>query len=182
MSADQVTLDVAGGMPRVAAELPHSPALNRCQHCGFIPEWTGDLRRGAIALDKKIDGTTVVVLERWQEHDEKDRPEGLVVILCHRCSEKIIEPHARLYRQLYPMEPFPGAHGICVGCVNRMTGVGGGLGCTVAKMNGGQGLSLRGPKQIRAHLCFRGKNRNQSGWRTLWSGHVEQCSRRDGGS
>ena len=174
---EQASLEIGGStMPRLSEELRHPPALNRCQNCGFVPEHC-DWEKGSPVPDRLIDGTPVVVLERWQEHDEHDQPEGRVIVLCTPCSKRIIEPHPRLYRPLDAEEPFPGAHGICVGCVHRVTD--GGLGCRAAKINGGEGLLLRGPKQSYFHACGRGKGGRRTSWSGwMWSGHVTHCSKR----
>jgi hypothetical protein len=47
-------------------------------------------------------------LSRWMEHDFRDQPEPRCVVLCWLCSNKLIEPHPRLYKKLADNEPFPG--------------------------------------------------------------------------
>lgn len=88
----------------------------KCQHCG-------DHRN----------------LTRWQEHDHNDRPEHRVIVLCKACSDRMIEPHPRLYRPLNVNDPWPGCMEICIDCRLRD-----GVRCTspAAKCNGGDGVML----------------------------------------
>lgn len=178
MSPDQVTLALAGAaMPRLSQELPFPPELNRCQRCGFVAQQLGNLDRGALVPDQTADGQVVAVLERWQEHDERDQPEGRVIVLCSPCSKRIVDAHPRLYRRLDFGEPFPGAHALCIGCVHRATSEG--LACRLATINGGEGLKLGGPQQVRYHACGRGAGGRRTGWWGVhWAGRVERCTKR----
>lgn len=74
----------------------------------------------------------------WQEHDDHDKPEPRYLWLCRRCSDRIIEPHPRLYDEISPNAPAPGAMRICADCKHRAAG---GL-CTMAKANGGLGITV----------------------------------------
>lgn len=108
-------------------------------------------------------------LTRWQEHDADDRPETIIVVLCKRCADEIIEPHPRLYRELPTAEPWPGAMAPCVDCRHRQE-----LDCTspAAKFNGGPGLKYE-PMPTQAHV--RRSKPHRSGW--TWIGFpVEKCS------
>lgn len=112
-------------------------------------------------------------LARWLEHDEWDRvpDHPVVVVLCQRCSSKVIEPHARLYRCLDSGEPFPGCMRICLDCKHRD-----GTSCRnpEAKINGGPGVQYEhSVKPIFAHICF-GRGRGES--RYFWTGRVLGCS------
>ena len=55
-------------------------------------------------------------LARWQECDAWDKKTRVVVVLCQRCSDTLIESHPRLYHQLPSFAPFPGAMSICIDC------------------------------------------------------------------
>lgn len=118
-------------------------------------------------------------LARWLEHDEWDRvPERgpRVVVLCRRCSGRLIEPHPRLYRQLANGEPFPGCMGLCLACAHRD-----GVHCTspAAKVNGGEGISFEySEAPYRAHIYCGGRS-GRSGWRTFFPGRVVGCSARE---
>lgn len=105
--------------PRLTEQLagPRSPAL--CQSCGDCCD-----------------------LDRWREHDDADRPEARVLVLCLRCSNRLIEPHPRLYGSLDRNQPWPGCMQICVACRHRD-----GVGCTHPdlKANGGAGLKIMVP-------------------------------------
>jgi len=71
-------------LPRLSQTLPERVEPGVCQACGE---------------EKNVCG--------WQEHDERDKPEAIVVWLCQACEKKLIKPHPRLYRPLQANEPFP---------------------------------------------------------------------------
>lgn len=114
-------------------------------------------------------GSTVGV-SRWNECDEDDQPEPVAVTLCGACSDRLIEDHPRLYRQLLDDEPMPGSMPICADCPARK-----GVRCTspVAGFNGGPGLDYE-PKPYSVHLCR--SPRRLSGWKWLFPGPVKSCS------
>ncbi len=112
-------------------------------------------------------------LVRWQEHDDLDRPETIVVVLCDACSKAIIEKHPRLYGRLHLWEPFPGSMPLCVACTHRA-----GTRCTHPdlKANGGPGLVLTFPPPMHA-LVDGVRGGRRTGWReTIWRGPVETCA------
>lgn len=106
----------------------------------------------------------------WQECDEDDTPTRVFVILCRACSDAIIEPHPRLYREMHAFTPMPGAMGVCLDCRRRN-----GLAChsPQAQFNGGSGLAYK-PEGQMVHLCR--SPRNKSGWQYMAPGPVTECS------
>lgn len=140
--------------PRLSADLPKHETLHRCRACG--------------ATEK---------LARWQEHDEEDKPEPVVVVLCEACSGKIIEPHPRLYRELPRFEPFPGAMGICTFC-RFMTEP---CRCSSpqAKINGGPGLKYEMPPPDNCHVLYTEGGRRKGKWLTTFKGPVTGCTGRE---
>lgn len=110
-------------------------------------------------------------LSRWQEHDQADQREPIVVVLCRPCVDLLIEAHPRLYRQLDPNEPFPGAMPVCLDCMRRE-----GVTCTSPMLlrNGGPGLPLPAPDTV----CFIDGVRNGRRFgerRQAWSKPTEEC-------
>ena len=61
---------------RLSSDLPGERDGRSCQKCG-----------------------AKVMLERWEECDDNDQPEGIFVTLCSSCARTIVGPHARLYRK-----------------------------------------------------------------------------------
>ena len=120
-------------MPRLSTDLTGPRDLEHCQSCGRI--------RGE------------VVPAAWQEHDEDDRPEPIVVMLCKVCADRIIGPHPRLYRRLAEHEPFPGAMPCCIGCRHSVS-----TACLNPSQRrmGGPGLVLKFPTPGEAIACSRG--------------------------
>lgn len=104
-------------------------------------------------------------LSRWQEHDDRDQPEYKMTILCKRCSDRLIEKHPRLYRQLDKYEPWPGGMALCQDCKWRE-----GVYCKNkrAQVNGGPGLQMKYPPPAQA-FCRPG------GRRTIYLGPVTEC-------
>jgi hypothetical protein len=98
-------------------------------------------------------------LSRWRECDAFDKPTMVVVVLCDRCSKKLIDPHPRLYLQLQEHEPFPGVMEICVDCPMRK-----GVSCysPLAKHNGGTGMRIDGARGIGGFFCG-GRGRGHAG-------------------
>jgi hypothetical protein len=132
------------------------------------PRLTVTLRRPMpdIYLCQKCGGKDE--LQRWQECDDKDRPEYALVILCRECSDAIIKPHPRLYRCLHKFQPWPGAMSICNDCRMRE-----GLWCSNpdAKINGGAGLTLIGPAPMRGFIDGPGVH----GIAEIYPGPVTSC-------
>jgi hypothetical protein len=116
-------------------------------------------------------------VSRWQEHDESDRPEPILIALCQDCADSLIEAHPRLYRPLPEYEPWPGAMPICWDCVHRD-----GISCTHrdAKVNGGPGIPLTFPEPFRAHVDIQKKGGGRQGmWRLMYRGPVTDCGGKD---
>jgi hypothetical protein len=114
---------------------------------------------------------------RWLEYDEWDRlpTKPAIVVLCGRCSSLLIDSHPRLYHELEPHAPFPGAMAICVGCGQRS-----GVSCMspLAKVNGGPGVEIKyALAPTHAHVCGsrRGGGRF-SEWRSVYYGPPTSCS------
>lgn len=108
-------------------------------------------------------------LARWQEHDHNDRPEQRLIVLCTKCSKRVIESHPRLYSELQDNQPWPGCMALCIDCKLRD-----GITCTSpkAKVNGGPGVIITVPKPSSA-LVDGPKYR---GPMLLWSHPPEKCS------
>lgn len=142
--------------PKLSETLTHPKAPNVCQSCGLQ----------TFDLDSPL-------LHRWEECDERDRKTGVIVVLCKRCAERIVEPHPRLYSCLATTEPFPGSNGICVDCPHRS-----GTRCShpLAKANGGPGVMLTVTKPIRAHV--QRSPRRLSGFVTLWPKPPSDCKQK----
>lgn len=106
--------------PQLSKTLRFERHPDGCQNCGNGP-------------------ATHTELHRWQECDGQDRKTPIVVVLCKRCSDRLIEPHPRLYHRLEPNAPLPGTMALCVKCRHRD-----GLGCRHPKLkaNGGPGLNI----------------------------------------
>jgi len=134
--------------PRLSVDLTGPKDPDECQACGGQYVLPGDCAyRGEF--------------QRWQEHDDNDLPEPIIVVLCETCSDRLIEKHPRLYRQLQGFEPWPGSELICRGCVHRI-----GVSCRHPdlKANGGTGLHLTMPPPSVAFMDgTRGGRR--AGWR-----------------
>lgn len=104
----------------------------------------------------------------WVEHDHNDQKEYKIVFLCERCSKQLIEPHVRLYSQLWPNEPWPGAMEVCDDCIFRK-----GVYCInpKAKLNGGPGLKYDQAPPTRAIIC----GGPHAGPKLFFSEPVKQC-------
>ena len=137
--------------PKLSGQLtgPRSPAV--CQSCG------GDAE-----------------LARWREHDEGDRPTSVMVVLCKKCANRLIEKHPRLYAELYPNDPHPGCMAICLDCRHRD-----GTRCAHpdAKANGGTGVMLSIATPHKVHLCR--SPRRLSGWTTIWRSPASACRQKE---
>jgi hypothetical protein len=147
-------------MPKFSEQLiggPKSPGY--CQSCG---------------CEGRTEGTPAspATLERWREHDDFDRSGPVVVVLCPKCSKRIIEKHARFYSPLNWNEPYPGTMGVCVECIHRI-----GTTCPLAKFNDGPGVVIISPKPTKVHLCR--SPRRLSGWVNIYPGPSRDCDRRE---
>lgn len=125
-------------MPRLSETLTGPKSPDRCQACGCS---------GKLTI--------------WFEHDENDRPEAIYIALCTPCSDRLIEPHPRLYNRTPAKAPLPGIMTLCLECRHRD-----GMRCHFANADGspGPGLTIehekpgvvfldgrRGPKGGRRH-------------------------------
>ncbi len=100
-------------------------------------------------------------LTRWLEHDERDQPTAVVVVLCRPCSDRIIEPHPRLYAALDEYAPHSGSMALCRECSRRS-----GVSCTHPdlKANGGAGLNITMRRPDTAFVSGRGAGGRRTGW------------------
>jgi hypothetical protein len=75
----------------------------------------------------------------WQEHDGRDEPEPIAVMLCTACSNRLIDPHPCVYVRISRRAPFPGIMDLCIDCRHRA-----GVTCTHSDRvsNGGEGLQV----------------------------------------
>lgn len=139
--------------PRLSETLTGPRLPDACQSCGLS------------------DGVT---LSAWQEHDDEDRREMILVMLCRLCAKRLIDKHPRLYRQLEPNEPWPGAIPLCLDCRHRTD-----LRCghPEARANGGPGIELRMPRPTITHVSR--SPRRLSGYVTIYPGPVRSCSGRE---
>ena len=137
-----------------AAKHPHV-----CQICG------GSNRPGV------GNGLMRVSLDRWQEADHNDRFEQRVVVLCGKCSDRVIADHPRLYQRLDANQPWPGCMDICVGCKLRD-----GVRCTSpdAKANGGTGVLLSVAPPVHAMV----DGAKYRGPITFWTSPAGACKQR----
>lgn len=140
-----------------------------CQACG--------VEKREVWPPRTLDISDTLV--RWQEHDENDMREPIIVVLCHKCSETLIEKHPRLYADLSPHQPYLGCMPLCVDCVHRD-----GTRCTnsQAQQNGGEGLRLEYP--VPGVVFFDGRRGPKGGKRCGWSERifsspVTACSGKD---
>lgn len=142
-------------------------------------------RRGHEAGDCCSCGTSRHLLQageitRWEEHDDSDQPTGVVVEVCAMCVRLgIIEKHPRLYREIDPMEPLPGAMQLCTGC--RWQETVGGIRCCnpAAKRNGGQGVLVTFEQPTTGIACGSGKGGRWSRRLVMWKAHPTACRERE---
>ncbi|HEX8833972.1 MAG TPA: hypothetical protein VF719_07210 [Abditibacteriaceae bacterium] len=155
-------------MPRLSVDLPFEKHPEKCQGCGVV-ERPEDARR--IRPE--------VLLTRWREHDEDDVPEYVIVVLCQKCSDKLVEKHPRLYDDLAQNLACAGCMAVCVDCRHRS-----GTNCTHpgAKCNGGAGLYLlqKPPSIMFVDGRFGKKGGRRGGFRMeVYSEPVKSCSGRE---
>jgi hypothetical protein len=146
--------------PRLSQDLGGTKHPNLCQSCGA----EHDLSDG-------------IGSKRFQEHDDEDQPEPIVLVLCRDCQARLIDPHPRLYRRLDPNEPWPGCMTLCLDCRHRTD-----VTCTHPdlKSNGGPGLTITMRKPITAHVTMA---RGRGYWSRIFlepptacAGKEPQCS------
>lgn len=128
--------------PGLSATLHFFPTPDVCQSCGSSDE-----------------------LVRWRECDEWDQPTMAVVVLCAKCSRKLIEKHPRMYHRLQEFEPFPGSMTLCMDCPMRE-----GVSCKspIAKHNGGAGMRIDGVGSA-GFFC-------PGGYKVFWHGEAKACT------
>ncbi len=89
----------------------------------------------------------------WQKHDGHDEPEPIVVMLCTTCSDRLIEPHPRVYTRIPRNAPFPGIMDLCIDCRFRSS-----VTCTHPDRvsNGGPGLDIDAAPAMSGHARSHG--------------------------
>jgi hypothetical protein len=141
--------------PKLSETLLARRHPNTCQSCGV---------RGIITDHETASFERPLIV--WRECNMHDKPMTTVIVLCRKCSKKIIGPHPRLYLDLPANAPRPGSMPTCGDCKLCVD-----LRCTHPdlKQNGGPGLILNFPKPTTAHLLFSGC---RGGYLTLYHGPV----------
>jgi hypothetical protein len=141
--------------PRLSETLPLCEPM-RCGQCGETEEnCTSDIRL-------------------WQEHDASDRPEPIWFWLCQTCSDRIIEPHPRLYECVSEHAPAPGAMRICSDCPHRHKTR---CSCPAAKLNGGPGILVNAVQPLVMHIDGRdSKGRRFGNWHKSYALPPSGCS------
>lgn len=136
--------------PKLSQDLDGPLGPLQCQSCG----WDCDL-------------------VRWVECDDADQPTAAVVVLCHPCSDRLIEPHPRLYAPLDAYAPHPGSMTLCIDCSHRQ-----GVSCRHPDLraNGGAGLHVRFPQPTPVFVDGT-KGGKRHGWvHTLYHGPPISCA------
>jgi hypothetical protein len=112
------------------------------------------------------------------------------VVLCRACSDRLVEPHPRLYQAQPRFKPVPGAMALCAACEHRdglsctspLSGAAEAPGILLAEgkpvPEGWAGLVIRGPEPWRVHVYRRGPGA-RSGWETIYHGPPTHCSGRE---
>lgn len=133
------------GWPRLSETLQPITDLGTCQACG----------------------AQCGIATRWEEHDDQDQPAKVLVLLCQRCGDAMIDAHPRLYRKLHHHEPWPGAMPTCIGCPWHQ-----GAACDHPDQltKGGTGLMLRMPPPMVCHV--KADRASRSGFMKVWMGPV----------
>jgi hypothetical protein len=141
--------------PKLSETLPFTRSPGTCQSCGAMQ--LGDL----------------VEFHRWIECDEWERPTGVVVILCLRCTQDLIPEHPRLYQSIDKWSPHCGTMALCSLCKYRKD-----LDCTHPdlKKNGGAGLRVDVNNPTRVHLNY-GGGRGRFAW--MFDGPPKACAGRE---
>jgi hypothetical protein len=146
--------------PRLSTQLKGERHPFVCQSCGETSM--------IVTADTEPEDVGLI---RWQEHDQQDKPQPIIVVLCKPCSDRLIEPHERLYHQLRKWAPALGAMRFCSDCSFRD-----GLHCSHrdSKENGGAGLIVKFPKPSHGFVDSRGGG--YSGPMIFWAGPVKSCA------
>jgi hypothetical protein len=108
--------------------------------------------------------------EVWQECDHFDKPEPLFLLLCAKCSKRLIKPHERLYIDHQRNEPLPGTMDLCDNCIHRT-----GYACSQTKAHGGPGILIRVAAPYTVHLNMGSKGGR---WMKLYSTGPTNCTGR----
>ena len=158
-------------MSRTAAKLRRLPGLSETLVCARVP-WRC---QGCDARH-----TSENPLARFSEYDENDRPQEprVVVVLCARCEEDLVEAHPRVYEKIPEFEPVPGCMSICVTCPHRN-----GVDCRspLRATNGGPGLLLAFDKPPSRGILCGGRGRHGRGCCqriAIYHGRATDCSGR----
>ena len=109
--------------------------------------------------------------QRWIECDAWDQKTATVVVLSRPCEGREIERNHRLYHEIEPRAPYPGASPLCADCPNRD-----GLRCALARAFGGPGVWMQFPKPSAMHIYCGGRGGRRSGWIREYSAHPSACS------
>jgi len=108
--------------------------------------------------------------ELWQECDDQDKPELRFLLLCRKCSKRLIKPHPRLYHDRQRSEPIPGLMAICDNCIHRNF-----YACDQTKAAGGPGVVITVAKPSTCHLYFGG---GRGRWMKLYHTPPHACTGR----
>jgi len=141
----------AATWPRLSETLEGPKHPRFCQSCGAErPPEAPDEATAHDGDDAAVADTTFQSVVRemrpppgvygWQEHDGRDEPEPIAVMLCTTCSSDLIDRHPRAYVRISRRAPFPGIMDLCLDCRYRA-----GVTCTHPDRlaNGGPGLGSR---------------------------------------
>jgi hypothetical protein len=126
--------------PRLSERLQPFRSRKVCQKCGAAAgkvATQGEFKASQQAErlgHRSLKFGNVTTVYGWQEHDHNDVPEHIYLFLCTKCSDELIEPHVRLYRQIQQHAPSPGIMDLCVDCKWRE---GSRCKCPIAVFNGG---------------------------------------------
>jgi hypothetical protein len=140
----------------LSATLPFPRRPDTCQACGLV---ANALAQGDLTV--------------WVECDPWDRATTppVYVVLCRRCSTRLIDPHPRLYMGRDVRAPNLGAMALCTDCALRS-----GLDCgaALARQNGGAGMAITyATAPVFAHVSV--SPRSASGFRTLYREPPTAC-------
>lgn len=115
-------------------------------------------------------------LEHWQECDDNDKETPVVVILCTKCADKLIEKHPRLYARVPQNKPMPGSMMQCNACVHRD-----GVKCShpALKANGGIGLPIVTDEKPTVVFIDGEKNGKRFGYQERWYKVRPECLGRE---
>lgn len=155
-------LDASRGVPPLAERqraglsgtLAGPVAPDRCRSCGID---AATMERRGYPLERHIE------CDEWDQHT----PASPIVVLCHPCARRLIEPHPRLYVPLSSDKPWPGCMPICADCCHRD-----GVRCAhpMAKANGGTGVLLNfgGKRPTAVHYCFSTRHGRSGRWDQIY--------------